>query len=163
MIADVTDGFSGADLNAICKRAVQIAVREAIQMQQELADADAEAASTPSLLSRRHLEMAMQSSRRSVSTEDADWYSAVAEAASAGKALPTRKSPAAGPKCTDDDNDLAGLQERLQLLVEEVKDASRWERSWSVCRRNTEACLANAGDDIIGALQTAWREHVADP
>ena len=163
VIADVTDGFSGADLNAICKRAVQIAVREAIQMQQELADADAEAASTPSLLSRRHLEMAMQSSRRSVSTEDADWYSAVAEAASAGKALPTRKSPAAGPKCTDDDNDLAGLQERLQLLVEEVKDASRWERSWSVCRRNTEACLANAGDDIIGALQTAWREHVADP
>jgi transitional endoplasmic reticulum ATPase len=164
MIADATDGLSGADLNAICERAVQIAVREAIQMQMELASADAEVSSTPSPLSKRHLEIAMQSSRRSVSAADAEWYSAVAEAASAGKPLPTRIAPAAEHiGADDDDDDLESLQERLRLLVEEVKDASRWERSWATARRNTDACLATSGDDISGPLKDAWMTHVADP
>lgn len=163
MIADATDGFSGADLNAICERAVQIAVREAIQMQMELANTDTEASSTPSLLSKRHLEIAMQSSRRSVAAADAEWYSAVAEAAGAGKPLPTRRDPAAERFDAYDENNLASLQERLHQLVEEVKDASRWERSWATARRNTESCLATSGDDVFGALKSDWITQVADP
>ena len=155
-IADATDGFSGADLNAICERAVQIAVRESIQLQRELADADADATSTPSALSTRHLEIAMQSARRSVSDADAAWYSAVAEAASAGRPLPERRSAA---QDEDGDDDLASLQQRLQRMVEEVKEASRWERGWATAKQNTEACLARAdtGDDT---LHSAWQEHM---
>ena len=144
-VADATDGFSGADLNSICERAVQIAVREAIREQEEMAGVEAAAPPLSSRsLSSRHLEMAMASARKSVSADDAAWYVAVGDAVGAGKPMPERRTASAS--IDDDTDDLETLQQRLHSMVEEVKEASRWERGWSLARKNTEDCLA--GSDV---------------
>lgn len=72
-LANITDGFSGADISEVCQRAVKLAIRGEIE-DQEIAEAKAKEAGLPlpdpktdGLLSMAHFNEAMKTARRSVS------------------------------------------------------------------------------------------------
>lgn len=74
-IAEATQGFSGADLSAICQRAVKLAIRECIKKEIDSRELGVEV--TEDLcpyIERRHFEEAMQTARRSVSDQDVRKY-----------------------------------------------------------------------------------------
>merc|ERR1712157_168443 len=64
-IAELTDGFSGADLAELCQRAAKAAIRDAIAAD-ELAGDDDMAIDAASEIGRKHFEEAMAGARRSV-------------------------------------------------------------------------------------------------
>ena len=79
LLADVTDGFSGADITEICQRAAKNAIRESIAAEierqrrveaGELTQAEADALPDPvPVISRSHFEDSMSKARRSVGEE----------------------------------------------------------------------------------------------
>ncbi|KAL7445485.1 hypothetical protein ACHAXM_011770 [Skeletonema potamos] len=79
LLADVTDGFSGADITEICQRAAKNAIRESIAAEierqrrveaGELTQAEADALPDPvPVITRSHFEDSMSKARRSVSPE----------------------------------------------------------------------------------------------
>merc|ERR1712203_1321949 len=67
-MADLTDGFSGADLAELCQRAAKAAIRDAIAADElKTDDMDVDAASE---IGRKHFEEAMGGARRSVAQTD---------------------------------------------------------------------------------------------
>jgi transitional endoplasmic reticulum ATPase len=71
-IAELTDGFSGADLAELCQRAAKAAIRDAIAADELATDAmDTDAASE---IGRKHFEEAMAGARRSVAITDLAKY-----------------------------------------------------------------------------------------
>ncbi|KAL7713420.1 Transitional endoplasmic reticulum ATPase [Entamoeba marina] len=76
-IANATQGFSGADLTAICQRAVKLAIRECIKKDiemKELGDDAMQEEDPVPFIVRQHFEEAMLSARRSVSDSDIRKY-----------------------------------------------------------------------------------------
>jgi transitional endoplasmic reticulum ATPase len=81
-LAELTKGFSGADLTEICQRAVKLAIREDIQneinreKEREKAGASMEVDNDDSLaeVEKKHFEEAMKFARRSVSDHDIRKY-----------------------------------------------------------------------------------------
>ncbi len=79
LLADVTDGFSGADITEICQRAAKNAIRESIAAEierqrrveaGELTQAEADALPDPvPVITRAHFEDSMSKARRSVSED----------------------------------------------------------------------------------------------
>jgi transitional endoplasmic reticulum ATPase len=72
-IAELTDGFSGADLAELCQRAAKAAIRDAIAADELATDADMDT-DAASEISRKHFEEAMAGARRSVSITDLAKY-----------------------------------------------------------------------------------------
>merc|ERR1712217_387244 len=71
-IAELTDGFSGADLAELCQRAAKAAIRDAIAADELAGDAmDTDAASE---IGRKHFEEAMAGAPRSVAITDLAKY-----------------------------------------------------------------------------------------
>merc|ERR1711907_746678 len=71
-LAELTDGFSGADLAELCQRAAKAAIRDAIAVDElKTEDMDVDAASE---IARKHFEEAMAGARRSVSQTDLAKY-----------------------------------------------------------------------------------------
>merc|ERR1712196_345928 len=71
-IADLTDGFSGADLAELCQRAAKAAIRDAIAADElKTDDMDVDGASE---IGRKHFEEAMGGARRSVAITDLAKY-----------------------------------------------------------------------------------------
>merc|ERR1712025_306989 len=72
-LAELTDGFSGADLAELCQRAAKAAIRDAIAADELKTgdDMDVEAASE---IGRKHFEEAMAGARRSVAITDLAKY-----------------------------------------------------------------------------------------
>jgi transitional endoplasmic reticulum ATPase len=71
-LAELTDGFSGADLAELCQRAAKAAIRDAIAADElKTDDMDVDAASE---IARKHFEEAMAGARRSVSQTDLAKY-----------------------------------------------------------------------------------------
>jgi len=71
-IAELTDGFSGADLAELCQRAAKAAIRDAIAADElRTDDMDMDGASE---IGRKHFEEAMGSARRSVAVTDLAKY-----------------------------------------------------------------------------------------
>lgn len=79
-VAQITDGFSGADITEICQRAAKSAVRDAIEAESRL---KASIQQNPNFkpadnydpvpeLARKHFEEALKNARRSV--KDTVWY-----------------------------------------------------------------------------------------
>merc|ERR1711988_1333433 len=71
-MAELTDGFSGADLAELCQRAAKAAIRDAIAAD-ELKTDDMEVDSA-SEIGRKHFEEAMAGARRSVAITDLAKY-----------------------------------------------------------------------------------------
>ena len=79
-LAEVTHGFSGADLTEICQRAVKLAIRQLIAVEKR----KNERAANPNMemeeedpvpeINRTHFEEAMKFARRSVSDNDIKKY-----------------------------------------------------------------------------------------
>lgn len=85
LLANVTEGFSGADITEICQRACKYAIRESIEKDMEIErrraenpdqmDEDVEDAVDPvPCITRAHFEEAMKYARRSVSDNDIRKY-----------------------------------------------------------------------------------------
>jgi transitional endoplasmic reticulum ATPase len=76
-IAQVTQGYSGADLTEICQRACKLAIRECIEKERQVVqnpDAmEGEYDPVPEI-TKRHFEEAMKFARRSVSDADIRRY-----------------------------------------------------------------------------------------
>merc|ERR1712113_1276876 len=72
-IAELTDGFSGADLAELCQRAAKAAIRDAIAAD-ELKTDDDMAIDAASEIGRKHFEEAMAGARRSVAITDLAKY-----------------------------------------------------------------------------------------
>merc|ERR1711971_872081 len=71
-LAELTDGFSGADLAELCQRAAKAAIRDAIAADElKTDDMDVDAASE---IGRKHFEEAMGGARRSVAQTDLAKY-----------------------------------------------------------------------------------------
>merc|ERR1712046_466356 len=71
-LAELTDGFSGADLAELCQRAAKAAIRDAIAADElKTDDMDVDAASE---IGRKHFEEAMGGARRSVAISDLAKY-----------------------------------------------------------------------------------------
>merc|ERR1711924_394856 len=71
-MAELTDGFSGADLAELCQRAAKAAIRDAIAADElKTDDMDVDAASE---ICRKHFEEAMGGARRSVAQTDLAKY-----------------------------------------------------------------------------------------
>ena len=78
-IVQATEGFSGADLTAICQRAAKLAIRESI-VQEIRAGADAPADYDPvPYLTKDHFAAAMRDARRTVPPEDVRRYELFAQ------------------------------------------------------------------------------------
>merc|ERR1712174_89582 len=69
-IAELTDGFSGADLAELCQRAAKAAIRDAIAADELNAGDDGMDTETQSEIGRKHFEEAFAGARRSVATND---------------------------------------------------------------------------------------------
>merc|ERR1711862_544182 len=72
-IAELTDGFSGADLAELCQRAAKAAIRDAIAAD-ELNTGDGMDIDAASEIGRKHFEEAMAGARRSVAITDLAKY-----------------------------------------------------------------------------------------
>merc|ERR1712066_825150 len=72
-LAELTDGFSGADLAELCQRAAKAAIRDAIAAD-ELKTDDDMAVDAASEIGRKHFEEAMAGARRSVAITDLAKY-----------------------------------------------------------------------------------------
>merc|ERR1712048_568901 len=72
-LADLTDGFSGADLAELCQRAAKAAIRDAIAADELKTDADMDT-DAASEIGRKHFEEAMGGARRSVAIPDLAKY-----------------------------------------------------------------------------------------
>ena len=80
-IAQVTKGFSGADLTEICQRAVKLAIREAIERdiemekrRQENPDMDEDMEDPVPEITRAHFTESMRFARKSVADADIRKY-----------------------------------------------------------------------------------------
>merc|ERR1719388_389728 len=73
-LAELTDGFSGADLAELCQRAAKAAIRDAIAADELATGDDAMDAETASEIGRKHFEEAFAGARRSVGITDLAKY-----------------------------------------------------------------------------------------
>merc|ERR1711959_765152 len=73
-IAELTDGFSGADLAELCQRAAKAAIRDAIAAEELKAGDDAMDDGSTSEIGRKHFEEAFAGARRSVASNDLAKY-----------------------------------------------------------------------------------------
>lgn len=96
-IAEITHGFSGADLNEICQRACKLAVREWVEDEVKEVNTD-----KPRVLTETHFENAMKNARKSVSDAEVKRYESFARS--------TRLNPSQTKLGTNDDeaDDLYG-------------------------------------------------------
>merc|ERR1719226_312504 len=69
-IADLTDGFSGADLSELCQRAAKAAIRDCIAAEELKAGDDAMDDGSANEIGRKHFEEAFAGARRSVAATD---------------------------------------------------------------------------------------------
>jgi len=88
--ANITDGFSGADITEVCQRACKLAIREDIAAH-EAAEAAAEAAGrelpeevNDGRLGKKHFDLAMETARKSVSKTELARYLKFKKELSAG-------------------------------------------------------------------------------
>jgi len=72
-LADLTDGFSGADLAELCQRSAKAAIRDAIAADQLKTDDDMDMDAAGEI-GRKHFEEAMAGARRSVAQADLAKY-----------------------------------------------------------------------------------------
>lgn len=152
-VASATEGFSCADLNAICERAVKMAVRDAIKTEEMATEMDNCEWEALQPLSLTHMEEAMQHARRSISDEDAEWFNSVAMAVEAGLPM-VSKAADGGPK-----HDVSALQEEVRDLVEQVKDMSRWQRGWGWAKASAVQLLENK----YASHREEWTAAIAPP
>lgn len=74
-IANVMEGFSGADLTGICQQAVKLAIKECIKLEIERVEGGFEGEDDPvPYIERRHFEQAMLGARSSVKPEEVRRY-----------------------------------------------------------------------------------------
>jgi len=83
-LADLTEGFTGADLTELCQRSTKSAIRESIEadeqrkaLMKENADGDqnmAEAEDPVPVITRKHFEEALACARKSVTAYDLDKF-----------------------------------------------------------------------------------------
>merc|ERR1711933_177530 len=73
-IAELTDGFSGADLAELCQRAAKAAIRDAIAADELRAGDSAMDTDASSEIGRKHFEEAFAGARRSVASNDLAKY-----------------------------------------------------------------------------------------
>lgn len=81
-LAAATEGYTGADLNSICQKAVKLAVRERIMLEQtkeekqgeDGGDDDDEEEPEPIVINDRHLEAGFKATPPSVSKRDILFY-----------------------------------------------------------------------------------------
>jgi transitional endoplasmic reticulum ATPase len=81
LLANKTEGFSGADITEICQRATQLAIRESIEKEAEKIErGDMDDGSDPvPEITRKHIALAMKTARRSVSDSDLRKYEMFAQ------------------------------------------------------------------------------------
>merc|ERR1719262_801180 len=101
-IAELTDGFSGADLAELCQRAAKAAIRDAIAAD-ELKTDDDMAIDAASEIGRKHFEEAMAGARRSVAITDLAKYDQFRQ-----KMNPTYKTGDGGPTINWPDDPVIG-------------------------------------------------------
>jgi transitional endoplasmic reticulum ATPase len=101
-IAELTDGFSGADLAELCQRAAKAAIRDAIAAD-ELNTGDGMEVDTCSEIGRKHFEEAMGGARRSVAITDLAKYDQFKQ-----KMNPTYKTGPEGPTINWPDDPVLG-------------------------------------------------------
>merc|ERR1712151_1486839 len=101
-IAELTDGFSGADLAELCQRAAKAAIRDAIAAD-ELNTGDGMDVETTSEIGRKHFEEAMGGARRSVAITDLAKYDQFKQ-----KMNPTYKTGGEGPTINWPDDPVLG-------------------------------------------------------
>merc|ERR1712217_511044 len=101
-IAELTDGFSGADLAELCQRAAKAAIRDAIAAD-ELKTDDDMAIDAASEIGRKHFEEAMAGARRSVAITDLAKYDQFRQ-----KMNPTYKTGNEGPTINWPDDPVIG-------------------------------------------------------
>mmetsp|Transcript_38891 Transcript_38891/g.61589 ORF Transcript_38891/g.61589 Transcript_38891/m.61589 type:complete len:603 (-) Transcript_38891:39-1847(-) len=84
-IVQATEGFSGADLTAICQRAAKLAIRESISKEIQLEKTKEEGGEVPEgfdpvpYLTKDHFAVAMRDARRTVPVEDVRRYELFAQ------------------------------------------------------------------------------------
>jgi len=101
-IAELTDGFSGADLAELCQRAAKAAIRDAIAAD-ELNTGDGMEVETTNEIGRKHFEEAMGGARRSVAITDLAKYDQFKQ-----KMNPTYKTGGEGPTINWPDDPVLG-------------------------------------------------------
>merc|ERR1712226_1280824 len=109
-IAELTDGFSGADLAELCQRAAKAAIRDAIAAD-ELNTGEGMEVDAASEIGRKHFEEAMGGARRSVAITDLAKYDQFKQ-----KMCPTYKQAGSdGPTINWPDDPVLGTTGLLQL------------------------------------------------
>merc|ERR1711871_1382208 len=101
-MAELTDGFSGADLAELCQRAAKAAIRDAIAAD-ELNTGDGMDVEAASEIGRKHFEEAMGGARRSVAITDLAKYDQFKQ-----KMNPTYKTGNEGPTINWPDDPVLG-------------------------------------------------------
>lgn len=111
-LANITDGFSGADLTEICQKAAKSAVRDAIEAEtrmKALVEKGGKAQNFDPVpeITRKHFEEALSTARRSVTAMDLEKFeqfrrkfdpSFANKSASQGQSKHTIKWPSSGPQ-----------------------------------------------------------------
>merc|ERR1711966_4540 len=109
-MAELTDGFSGADLAELCQRAAKAAIRDAIAADELATDGmEVDAASE---ISRKHFEEAMGGARRSVAMTDLAKYDQFRQ-----KMQPTYNQGGGGLQINWPDDALIGVHLVVQQLT----------------------------------------------
>merc|ERR1711971_1484969 len=101
-MAELTEGFSGADLAELCQRAAKAAIRDAIAAD-ELNTGDGMEVDVTSEIGRKHFEEAMGGARRSVAITDLAKYDQFKQ-----KMNPTYKTGSEGPTINWPDDPVLG-------------------------------------------------------
>merc|ERR1712139_89048 len=101
-MAELTDGFSGADLAELCQRAAKAAIRDAIAAD-ELKTGDDMDVDAASEIGRKHFEEAMGGARRSVAQTDLAKYDQFRQ-----KMQPTYNQGGGGPTINWPDDPVIG-------------------------------------------------------
>ena len=78
-MANITDGFSGADITEVCQRACKLAIR------QHISDTTSEAATVCDKIAKAHFDNAMAKMRKSVSPADVKKFERFREQQKANK------------------------------------------------------------------------------
>ena len=111
-LANITDGFSGADITEVCQRACKLAIRAEIA-EQEAAEAEAIAAGKEAppqkmdgTLSKKHFDEAMKTARKSVSKTELQRYLKFKKELSGGGSLKAATAEAEAAAAAAEGEDL---------------------------------------------------------
>jgi len=118
-LANITDGFSGADITEVCQRACKLAIREEIAVQ-EVAEAEAIKAGkelpepdTSAKLGAKHFELSMKTARKSVSKTELARYLKFKKELSGGGDLKSASAAVAKDEAAAAQSDTAADDEEL--------------------------------------------------